>query len=916
MVDTPSVPNFDALKTTLCWCLQLALAGSATLLAQPDRSLPPGAPLLPESALPAYEKDLDHAGLIRGWNRGTVARGRDIYQQVCQSCHGDLNVPGSIPNSLRFAEGVFQHGNDPHTMYQTLTRGWRLMVPQVQLVPQEKYDVIHYIRENFLRPHNPGQWFEVTGAYLDGLPKGADRGPAPVKREPWKEMDYGDFLIGTFEVTDAADREAKRPAGSPLDYVAPDANIAYKGIAVRLDGSGSGDGGISRGSAWLAFEHDTLRVAGAWTGEGFIDWHGINFDGMHVVRPRTIGTLAVETSDVPGWANPATGDFVDPRIRGLDGRPYGPLPRPWGQYRGLYRYGDRTVISYRVGDAGILESFDLESISPTVITRTLNIGRSSRDLAFRAANAGAKITVRGPAGIVPGTEDGFEVVRIPAQATPVNLTIVYATPGAMAKAPAPAPADLSQFTRGGPSQWPAAIETTVIRGEQGGPVAVDRLSLPARAVNPWKSWMRTSGFDYLPGTDAAVMCTWDGDVFRVDGIGGEGATIQWRRIASGLFQPAGLKVVKGEIMVCCRDQIVRLRDLNGDGETDFYEAFNSDHQVTEHFHEFAMGLQADQDGNLYYAKSARHNRTALVPQHGTLLKVSADGAKTEILATGFRAANGVCLNPDGSFVVTDQEGYWTPMNRVNWVQPGRVRFYGNMWGYGAPADSSDSAMEQPLTWVDKQFDRSPAELLWVESKAWGALNGKLINLSYGTGRIEIVPYERVGEAMQGGICALAIPDLPTGIMRGRFNPKNGDLYICGMSAWATNKLDQPGGFYRVRATGKPAYAPIALHAHQKGIDITFSDPLDAATAARVENFKVTTWSLVRSERYGSPRNNVKELEISGARLWEDRMRITLTVPNIGPVQQMEIRFDLKGADGKAVTGTLENTIHALGAASP
>ena len=61
---------------------------------------------------------------------------------------------------------------------------------------------------------------------------------------------------------------------------------------------------------------------------------------------------------------------------------------------------------------------------------------------------------------------------------------------------------------------------------------------------------------------------------------------------------------------------------------------------------------------------------------------------------------------------------------------------------------------------------------------------------------------------------------------------------------------------------------------------------------------------------------MKELEISGARLWEDRMRITLTVPNIGPVQQMEIRFDLKGADGKAVTGTLENTIHALGAASP
>ncbi|MDP4855483.1 MAG: hypothetical protein NWR20_05315 [Schleiferiaceae bacterium] len=43
----------------------------------------------------------------------------------------------------------------------------------------------------------------------------------------------------------------------------------------------------------------------------------------------------------------------------------------------------------------------------------------------------------------------------------------------------------------------------------------------------------------------------------------------------------------------CRDQIARLKDLNGDGETDFIECFNDDAQVTEHFHEFAMGLQTD-----------------------------------------------------------------------------------------------------------------------------------------------------------------------------------------------------------------------------------------------------------------------------------------------------------------------------------
>src|SRR6185437_15364594 len=163
----------------------------------------------------------------------------------------------------------------------------------------------------------------------------------------------------------------------------------------------------------------------------------------------------------------------------------------------------------------------------------------------------------------------------------------------------------------------------------------------------------------------------DGDVWLVSGLRGDSGELTWQRIASGLFQPLGLKVVGETIYVACRDQIVILRDLNGDGETDFYECFNNDHQVTEHFHEFAMGLQTDAQGNFYYAKSARHALPAVVPHHGTLLRVAPDGSKTEILATGFRAANGVCQNHDGTFVITDQEGHWNPKNRINWVTPGK-----------------------------------------------------------------------------------------------------------------------------------------------------------------------------------------------------------------------------------------------------
>lgn len=867
-----------------------------------DSALNPGAMLLPESALPKYESRIDHLKLILEDSPEVVQQGKEIYQQICHNCHGDLNLSGSIPNALRFGEGLFQHGSDPYSIYQTLTRGWRQMAPQVQLVPKEKYAVIHYIRSHFLKDQNPGQYFEVTDSYLKTLPKGLELGPDPVKREPWRDMDYGDFLIGTFEVVPFSTSPYRFPEGEEMrGYVTPGANIAYKGIAIRLD---EGQGGVSQGNAWLIFEHDTMRVAGVWKGEGFVDWQGINFDGLHWHWPRTSGEIIYETEDVPGWANPATGKFDDERFIGLDGRRFGPLPRDWTHYKGLYRHGNHIVISYTVGDVEILESYRLTEDG--AIVRILNIGKSPQDLMLRLANKGANIHIQGNQQVNQQEQDGFLVASIPARVTPLNLAFVA---GNTSNLPVNQ-LDLKHLTLGGDSQWPQIIPSPFIRGTQDGPFQWDSFTLPRE--NPWKSWLRTTGIDFSADGKSAYICTWDGDVWKVDGIADETTPVtNWKRIAAGLCQPLGIKLVRSEIYVTCRDQIVRLKDLNGDDEIDFYENFNSDHQVTEHFHEFAMGLQVDENGNFYYAKSGLHARTAVVAQHGTLLKVIADGSKTEILAKGFRAANGVCLNPDGSFIVTDQEGFWNPMNRINWVLPGN-KFYGNMWGYGAPEDSSDSAMEKPLCWVDKDFDRSPGELLWIESDKWGPLNGKLLNLSYGQGRLELVPYEMVNGQVQGGVVGLPMSDLPTGIMRGRFH-SNGHLYVCGMSAWATDQMELPGGFYRVRPTGKPSHMPMGLKAKEGRIEITFSDPLDLDSIYSVEEaLSVKTWALLRSANYGSDHYNEKTLDVSGASLSKDGTTLTIEIPSIEPVWQMSIEYKLKGKNGDPVEGEIQNTIHQLG----
>ena len=1122
----------------------------------PQRALQlrPNPSLFAARPLPAYEQHIDHAGMIRGLDAAAFKRGEAIYNRLCINCHGTKDRPGSLPTSLRFATGKFKNGADPHTMYQTLTRGFGMMVPQTWMVPQQKYDVIHFIRQAYLKPHNPSQLFAITDAYTAGLPKGDTRGPAPRNDQPWILMDYGPSLIASYELP------------------GPDLNFAYKGVAMRLD---PGPGGVSRGRRWMIFDHDTLRMSAAWSGQGFIDWNGIMLNGRHGIHPRLIGDVLAANPVGPGWANPETGGFEDPRMRGRDNRLYGPLPRKWAHLKGIYNHGPRTIVSYSVGKTTVLESPGLAGLEThAVMTRTFNIGPRDRDMTLQVATIGqsnsalhelriddklgsavafgisdapkktepastqafrfngatrveiangddfdmhakdfsitarirtrkdgtifAKTKKNGPwvpdgkslfirggrlvfdigwvgavqskkkvtdgkphdvvmtwtaksgairiyvdgkldgsgslkpkaakKGFVvrigytsanfPGSNSFFngeisqvaflqralsdaEIakpksrinedharaiaiwnfeqakgdaitstagkkhvgkviqgaappsrestagslvagftgaavrwlrskngkslrLRIPAGEQPVRGTLWLAKAATLADANAITASldtthfgeDLSPLTKGGPKRWNAPIKTLARVAQDSEPFAVDVLTRPS--ANPWNARVRLTGFDFYPDGDRMAASTWDGDVWLVSGlsqlpesVSGEAKPVEltWQRIATGLFQPLGVKLVAGKLYVSCRDQIAVLHDYNGDEEIDYIENFNNDHQVTEHFHEFAMGLQTDRDGNFYYAKSARHALTALVPHHGTLLRVSKDGSKTQILAKGFRAANGVCLNPDGSFIVTDQEGHWNPKNRINWVKEGG--FYGNMFGYHDVTDSSDSAMEQPLCWITNAFDRSPAELLWVDSKKWGPLNGSLLNFSYGYGKVYIVPHERVDGQIQGGMCEFPMAQFPTGVMRGRFRPHDGQLFTCGMFAWAGSQ-HQPGGLYRIRYTGKPVQLPVGLKATTRGMEITFSGALDPASVTSADKFAVKTWSLKRTAGYGSKHYNERPAKVTGVKLSADGRTIFLDIEDMQPTWCMEIAYSLRAADGKAVNGRIHNTVHKLG----
>jgi hypothetical protein len=155
---------------------------------------------------------------------------------------------------------------------------------------------------------------------------------------------------------------------------------------------------------------------------------------------------------------------------------------------------------------------------------------------------------------------------------------------------------------------------------------------------------------------------------------------------------------------------------------------------------------------------------------------------------------------------------------------------------------------------------------------------------------------------------LPIADFPTGIMRGRFHPQNKHLYLCGMSAWASSQ-PRPGGFYRLRGTGKPMHMPVSMRALKKTVEITFSDPISSNSKPQA---KVSTWALQRTKNYGSPKFDEKELTVSNTSLSEDGKILRIEIPEIAPCWQMSISYEFLGENGKKITGEIQNTIHTIG----
>ena len=169
----------------------------------------------------------------------------------------------------------------------------------------------------------------------------------------------------------------------------------------------------------------------------------------------------------------------------------------------------------------------------------------------------------------------------------------------------------------------------------------------------------------------------------------------------------------------------------------------------------------------------------------------------------------------------------------------------------------------------------------------------------------------VGGPDAGGRGCPADPSVPDRRDARPVPSRERQLYACGLFAWAGDQT-QPGGFYRVRATGKPMFLPVGLSARKEGMAITFTDPLDPEDRDRPNRvITAKTWTIKRTVNYGSDHFDERAAMIAAARLSADGRTVVLEIPGIAPTWCMEITYRIKGAAGEPVEGVIHNTIHQL-----
>ena len=409
--------------------------------------------------------------------------------------------------------------------------------------------------------------------------------------------------------------------------------------------------------------------------------------------------------------------------------------------------------------------------------------------------------------------------------------------------------------------------------------------------------LRPGGLEILPDGRLAVG-TRRGDIYFIDGAFGSPPKPTYHLFATGQDEIFSLAWRDGAMLATSFSEVLRIRDVDGDGVADRYETLSNNWGYAEG-HEFAFASKPDREGNVWVALglSGSYNSNNLF--RGWAVKVTPDGRMIPV-CSGLRSPAGIAANAQGEMFVIESQGPWNGCCSLKHLKPGG--FLGHPASYNWYAYTKD--LKEPVKPNSNSRlhlesarvpELVPPAVRFPYIKMGRSISGFRLDQTGGkfgpfTGQFFLGDYtlslilrattEQVNGVWQGA-CYPFREGLSTGLMNVEFSPQ-GQLVAGGFTTnaqWPVRGT-APYALQRIDWSGVTPFEVKEINIRPDGFLLTFTLPVDPKTAADPASYAVTTYTHIYQAGYGSPEVDQTTPRVLKAVPSADGLSVRLTLEKI------------------------------------
>jgi glucose/arabinose dehydrogenase len=411
--------------------------------------------------------------------------------------------------------------------------------------------------------------------------------------------------------------------------------------------------------------------------------------------------------------------------------------------------------------------------------------------------------------------------------------------------------------------------------------------------------LEAGALEMLPDGKLAVA-TRRGDIYLIESpYADQPEEIPPIPYASGLHEVLGLAWKDGWLYCVQRCDVTRMKDSNADGRADVFEVVADGWEINGDYHEYAFGSKFDKEGNLWVVLCLTGSFTSEVKYRGWCLRITPEG-KVIPTTSGLRSPGGVGANAAGDMFYTDNQGPWNGACSIKWLRPGGFVGHpgGNRW-YEAAGEVMGKRPDEPQSGSRMMVEAK--KIPQLEPPAcyfpYGKMGQSAAGIVCDTTGGKFGPFQNqlfVGDQTHSTVMRVYLEKVK-GHYQGACFPfragfgsgslsllltNDGSMFVGGTNRGWGSRGPQPYSLDRLVWTGKTPFEINEMHALPDGFEVTFTQPVDPATAADPKSYKLSTYTYIYQASYGSPEVDGTEPKITKIDVAPDGKKVRLTIDKL------------------------------------